>query len=54
MRNLRSAYRVASNTNAAAELETVKNAISVAQNRLFDAEVDRVREELSDGGGLEE
>jgi len=32
-----------------AELETAKNAISVAQDRLFDAEVDRVREELSDG-----
>jgi uncharacterized metal-binding protein YceD (DUF177 family) len=33
----------------AAELETAKNAISVAQDRLFDAEVDRVREELTDG-----
>jgi hypothetical protein len=34
------------------ELETAKNAISVAQDRLFDAEVDRVREELTDCDGV--
>lgn len=36
------------------ELETAKNAISVAQDRLFDAEVDRVREELTDGDSTDE
>jgi hypothetical protein len=36
------------------ELGTAKNAISVAQDRLFDAKVDRVREELTAGDGLEE
>jgi hypothetical protein len=40
--------------DCADELETVKNAISVAQDRLFDAEVDRVREKLSDSDDFNE
>jgi molybdopterin converting factor small subunit len=36
------------------ELETAKNAILAAQDRFFDAEVSRVREELSDGDCVDE
>jgi hypothetical protein len=38
----------------AAELESAKNAISAAQDRLFDAEVNRVREKLTDGDAVDE